>query len=454
MTSIGSLALLGTAILGSPAPAPAQGTQTVAFTNVNVVPMDRDRVLSDQTVVVRGDRIVTMGPAANVPVPAGATRIDGSGRYLMPGLAELHGHIPGGNTPEAQIEKVLAYYALNGVTTVRGMLGHPRHLPYRERANRGEILSPTIYTTGPSLNGNSVSSPAVAVAIVTAQKNAGYDMMKIHPGIPREAYDTMAATARRMNIRFVGHVPAEVGIRRALAAGQWTIDHVDGYVEGLVWDGTGSPPQGGFFGFNLVDRVDESRLAGLVAATRAAGTAIVPTQSLFESVLGPHTVDQLAAWPEMRYWPASVINQWRQSTTNTRQSDAYSPENARRFLELRRRIMQALHRAGVPFLLGSDAPQWWNVPGFSVQRELDAMVAAGFTPYQAYEMGSRNVAEHFGHGDEFGSVTVGKRADLVLLEANPLESVANWSRRAGVLLRGKWYDRAEIQRRLEELNRD
>jgi imidazolonepropionase-like amidohydrolase len=114
--------------------------------------------------------------------------------------------------------------------------------------------------------------------------------------------------------------------------------------------------------------------------------------------------------------------------------------------------MRALYHAGVPFLLGSDAPQWWNVPGFSIQRELDAMIKAGFTPYQALEMGSRNVAAHFGAEEEFGTVAVGQRADLVLLEANPLDEVANWSRRAGVMVRGRWLDRAEIAKRLDDLS--
>jgi len=453
MRSFAHLLLLS-AVLPSCRPAvEAQAQQPIAFTNVTVVPMDRERLLSGYTVVVQGDRITAMGPTSEVRVPEGAVRIGGQGRYLMPGLSEMHGHIPPGDAPERQIEKVLAFYALNGVTTVRGMLGSPRHLAWRERANRGEILSPTIYTTGPSFNGNSVKNPEDAIRMVTEQKAAGYDLMKIHPGVPREAYDSMAATARRLNIRFAGHIPAEVGIRRALEHRQWTVDHVDGYVEGLVWDGTGSPPQSQFFGFNLGAQADESKLADLVQRTKAAGTAIVPTQSLFESMLGPYSPDELAAWPEMRYWPAQTVAQWKQNTINNRQQSGVTAESGQQFLELRRRIMKALHQGGVPFLLGSDAPQWWNVPGFSIQRELDAMAKAGFTPYQAYEMGTRNVAEHFGAADQFGTVAVGKRADLVLLEANPLDDVSNWSKQAGVMVRGKWYDKGEINRRLVELSR-
>jgi cytosine/adenosine deaminase-related metal-dependent hydrolase len=427
---------------------------TTAFVGVTVITMDSERLLRDHTVVVRGQRIIAVGPAADVQVPAGATRIDGRGHFLMPGLAEMHGHIP----PQAQatsdqIEQVLAFYVLNGVTTVRGMLGAPRHLDYRARAASGEILSPTIITTGPSLNGNSIPDVASARKAVTDQKAAGYDLMKIHPGIRRDVYDAMAETAKRLNIRFAGHVPLDVGLLHALEQGQWTMDHVDGYLEALVRDGSPvSGTQSQFFGFNLVDHLDMSKLPALVQATKAAGAAIVPTQSLFESILGPLSPDQLAAWPEMKYWIPAQVEGWKRATLNTRQSSGVTPDNAQRYLTARRQVMRALYHAGVPFLLGSDAPQWWNVPGFSIQRELDAMIKAGFTPYQALEMGSRNVAAHFGAEEEFGTVAVGQRADLVLLEANPLDEVANWSRRAGVMVRGRWLDRAEIAKRLDDLS--
>lgn len=427
---------------------------TVAFTNVTVIPMDRERVLENHTVVVRGQRIVAVGPADRTQVPAGATRIVGRGQFLMPGLAEMHGHIPPGQASDAEIEKVLAFYALNGVTTVRGMLGAPRHLGYRDRANRGELLSPTIYTTGPSLNGNSLPTVEAAVTAVTEQKAAGYDLMKIHPGIQRPVYDAMAETARKLGIRFAGHVPLDVGILHALDQGQWTMDHVDGYLEGLVRDGSPvAATQSQFFAFNLVDHLDWAKLPAVVDATVRARAAIVPTQSLFESMAGPRSADELAALPEMQYWPAQTVAQWKAATENNRRQLGVTPDNSRRYLEARYRVMQALYRAGVPFLLGSDAPQWWNVPGFSVLRELEGMVRAGFTPWQALEMGSRNVAEHFGALEEFGTVAAGKRADLVLLEANPLSDVGNWSRRVGVMVRGKWYDKAEIARRLEALAR-
>jgi len=431
------------------APLAAQG-QVSAITNVTVIPMDGERTLANQTVIVRGQRIAELGPSDRLKAPSGARVIDGRGKFLMPGLAEMHGHIPPGQgATDANITKVLAYYALNGVTFVRGMLGDPKHLPYRDQANRGEILSPTIITTGPSLNGQSLPTVEAAIKAVTDQKAAGYDLMKIHPGITRPVYDSMAATARKLGIRFAGHVPLAVGISDALAQGQWTIDHVDGYIEGLAPAGAESQ----FFAFNLVGQADLSKLPALVAATKRAGAWIVPTQSLFESMLGGKSVDELAAMPEMKYWPAATVNQWKQAASNTRQQLGVTPETSKKYIELRRTVMQALYKGGVPFLLGSDAPQWWNVPGFSVLREMEAMAKAGFTPYQILESGSRNVAKYVNQESEFGTVTAGKRADLVLLNANPLTNVSNWAERAGVMVRGKYYDAAEIERRLGELNK-
>jgi hypothetical protein len=222
-----SLALLALATGTTPR---AQQPAAIAFTNVTVIPMDRERTLEDQTVIVRAGRIDAMGPAAALPVPADATRVDGRGRYLVPALAEMHAHIPPGDASDADIDRVLTLFAVNGIGTIRGMLGAPKHLPLRERANRGEILSPWIYTSGPSFNGSSAPSAAVAVQMVKDQKAAGYDFLKIHPGVRRDVFDALAAAADAAGIRFAGHVPLEVGLARALEARYATIDHVDGYV--------------------------------------------------------------------------------------------------------------------------------------------------------------------------------------------------------------------------------
>jgi cytosine/adenosine deaminase-related metal-dependent hydrolase len=144
-----------------------------AFVGVSVIPMDKDGVLADQTVLIRDGKIAAVGPASKVPIPAGTTRVEGQGKFLMPGLAEMHAHIPAGQAPDSAVERTLFLYAANGITTIRGMLGDPRHLTYRARAARGEIVSPLIYTSGPSFNAKTASTKEMAVEAVIAQKKAG-----------------------------------------------------------------------------------------------------------------------------------------------------------------------------------------------------------------------------------------------------------------------------------------
>jgi imidazolonepropionase-like amidohydrolase len=430
---------------------PATGPDSVvAFVDVTVIPMDRERTVPRQTVVIEGDRIVAIGPADQVSVPAGGVRVDGRGKFLMPGLSEMHAHIPGGQAPDSVVERTLFLYVSGGITTIRGMLGHPRHLELRARAARRELISPTIYTSGPSFNGNSVATREVAAAMVAGQKAAGYDFLKIHPGLTREIFDALASTAQRVGIRFAGHVPLAVGLPRALEMRYASIDHLDGYIEAMVRPGAPvTASESKFFGINLGEHLDESRLAALVEATRKAGVWNVPTQTLMENLAPGQTSDEVARRPELRYIPAATVSQWADVKSSLLRETGSSPESARRTIEMRRKLIKALHAGGAGLLLGSDAPQIYNVPGFSVHRELESLVAAGLTPYQALETGTRNVASFFGTLATTGTIEVGKRADLVLLDANPLTNVRNTTRRAGVMLGGRWLPKSVIDARLD-----
>ncbi len=292
--------LAGVIWAGQASPPGAQSV-AMAFVGVSVIPMDKDAVLADQTVIVRDGKIESIAPAAKAQIPAGASRIDGKGKFLMPGLAEMHAHIPGGQAPDSAVERTLFLYTASGITTIRGMLGDPRHLIYRERAARREIVSPLIYTSGPSFNAKTASTKEMAVEAVIAQKKAGYDLLKIHPGVPRDVFDAMAAKADELKIPFAGHVPAAVGIARALEAKYASIDHLDGYVEAMAKNPE-TPSQ--FFGTNLMNDIDESKLPGLVSATKAAGVWQVPTQVLMDNLLNDVPPEELAARPEMKYMPA------------------------------------------------------------------------------------------------------------------------------------------------------
>ena len=405
--------------------------RTTAFVNANVLPMDREGVLSDHTVVVSNGRIVDMGPSASVDPPAGVLVIDAAGKYLMPGLAEMHGHMPGGDIEET----VMFLYVANGVTTVRGMLGQDGHLALRARANAGEIVAPTLYMAGPSFNDGSVNSPAEAEEQVRRQKREGWDLLKIHPGPTRDEYDAMAVTAQEVGIRFAGHVPADVGLEHAILMGQETFDHLDGYIEYLdAFEG----------------EVDEARLEEIVRLTREAGAWVVPTMVLWEvGIIGRGDAAEMARYPEMRYWPGFQVEGWegRQRAAASR----ISPERAAQWTANRNRVLKALSDGGAGILLGTDSPQIFSVPGFSIHREMKAMADAGMSAWEILVSGTRNVGEYFQGRDSFGTVAVGRRADLLLLNANPLSDVANVANRAGVMFRGRWLPEDEIQRRLEEI---
>ena len=407
------------------------GVGVTAFVDVNVIPMDSERILPGHTVLVRGDRIVEVGPAGSVEVPAGADRIDGFGKYLMPGLSEMHGHTPGGNASEEFREQVMFLYAANGVTTVRGMLGLPGDLDLKAKTNTGEIWGPTLYLAGPSFSGGSIDSPEQATERVWTQKREGWDHLKIHPGLSRAEYDAVAASAAQAGIRFAGHVPADVGIRHAILMGQETFDHLDGYMEDA----------GGLRG-----PMDQAKMEELFNLTIAARAWVVPTMVLWEvGVIGLGDPEALAAYPEMRYWPPQGVEGWRNRLSGIQASGGWDVECARLHASNRTQLLGMMNEAGVGILMGTDSPQMFSVPGFSIHRELTAMAEAGMSPYEILVTGTRNVGDYFQRYGSFGTVAAGRRADLILTNSNPLGDVANIADRAGVMVRGVWKSEGEIQ---------
>jgi imidazolonepropionase-like amidohydrolase len=417
-------------------PSRAQQAQTIAFTNVTVVPMDSNRVLENQTVLVSKDRITAVGPAASTQVPAGATRVDGKGKFLMPGLAEMHGHIPPPTQPRAYIDDVLFLYVAAGVTTVRGMAGAPGQLDLREATKTGQVIGPTLYLAGPGFTGGSVKTVEEAVSRVREQKKEGWDLLKVLPGISREVYDAMVKTAREVDIPFAGHVPAAVGVPHALEMRQDTIDHLDGYAEHL---GGETKP------------VDEQGIQDLVTRTKEAGTWMVPTLVVWETLRGPVTLESRKAMPGLQYLPRDLVAQWTKAVENRLSSPKYDPEHARIYIDNRMRIMTALYKGGARILLGSDAPQQFNTPGFSIYPEMYRMADAGMTTFDVIKSGTATVGEHYKGEDDFGTIAAGKRADLILVDANPLQDLRNIEKRSGVMVRGRWLPQSEIQKRLKDI---
>lgn len=444
-------ALLVTAAVTLAPPVPAQVPGPVAFENVTVIPMDTERRLTGQTVVVQNGRIQALGAAGQVQVPAGAIRVDGRGKFLIPGLTETHGHVPAGNAPPDMVERVLNLYVLNGVTTVRGMLGHAAQLEWRSQAASWQRLAPRLVVGGPSFNGNTATSPDVAVRMVEEQKAAGYDLLKIHPGVSRAAFDAMADAAKRVGIPFAGHVPLAVGLHRAIEAGYASVDHLDGFAEALIADGAPvTSAQTGWFGLALMSHIDRAKLPSLIAAARVAGVYANATETLMQTMNQDGQPDAMLADPAMAYWPPQQVQAWANSVRNHQNNPAYTPQVRARYREFRFWLIRSLHQGGVPLLLGADAPQIGNVPGFSTLRELELMAEAGLSNFEALATGTRNVGRYLGERD-FGTIAVGHRADLILLDADPLADVRNIRRQAGVMANGRWLPREEVERRLAAL---
>lgn len=431
--------------------APAFADTPTVFVNVNVVPMSSDTVLLQQTVIVEGGEILVIGDVDTTPIPEGARVVDGTDRFLMPGLAEMHAHVP--DAGSKALDRYFNLYIANGVTTIRGMLGRPSHTGLRADLENDAVFGPRLVTSGPSLNGRSVSGAAQARRMITDQHAAGYDFAKIHPGLTEEEFLALADAAREIGFPFAGHVTVAAGLRRILEEGQATIDHLDGYFVALLPPGSpGLGGYGGFFDVFLADEIEAGRIAEIAKATAQANVWNVPTEVLVEQLVDDTPVSELRNRPEMRYMPRETVDEWARAKEAQLADRNYDAEVAALGIERRRRLILELHRAGAGLLLGADSPQIFNVPGFSLHRELDALVAAGLTPYEALYTGTAAVAQFL--GSNAGVLEVGRDADLIMLNANPLEDIRNSRRIHGVMLRGAWYGAATLDERIAPFRHD
>jgi imidazolonepropionase-like amidohydrolase len=469
----GALLLVLLLVLPVSGPAgPAFSEGTFAFVGVGLLPMDGGAaVLENQTVVVSDGTVTRVGPADEVSIPSGAEVIRGTGLWLLPGLAEMHAHLPGPQLPEAEMDDLLFLYLANGVTTIRTMLGAPNHLELRRQVASGERLGPTVFAAAPSLSGQSAPTPDAAEAPVRQHAAAGYDLLKLHPQLSRETYDRIVEVARDEGLTWAGHVSVDVGLDHSLATGKSTVDHLDGYLEAAASpeirrriDAGEAVPLAG-----LLESITPERMDEVARATAEAGTWNAPTMYLWENFYNDAPADELAALPEMRYASGPLLQQWRMQkearafvelleswrTDGVLGRDDVSAETGRALIRFRRDMLAALHAAGAPILLGTDSPQMFMVPGFSLHRELAVMVESGIPPLAILESGSRNVsryaAEELGYEGVFGSVVPGARADLVLVEGNPLEDLGRLRDPAGVMVRGRWLPRELIRSRLDEI---
>lgn len=409
--------------------------QTVlAIENVHVIPMVREEILADHVVLVEGDVITAVGPRDDVAIPEGATRIDGRGGYLLPGLADLHVHL----TKRAE----LLLYVAHGVTTVRNMWGGEDTLELRNRIAAGEVLGPTIYTTGPILDGPEPRWPssvtlhntANARAAVKQAQKLGYDAVKVYDGLEPHVYQALVARASEAGIPVVGHVPYDVGLDAVLEAGQRSIEHLRGY-----W-----PELEGAEAF-----------AAAAAKTAKAGTWNCPTLVVHDlPFTALEDLEAARQLPEVRLVPPSIVARWDPARDVRFEGiNQMTPElraaHQERMVAVRE-IVGALHDAGAPLVLGTDAPNPFVVPGHAAHEELRQLVHCGLTPFEALQTGTTKAAAFLGRGNA-GSIEPGKVADLLLVEGDPLADIGATVLIAGVMARGQWLPRTELDERLEAL---
>jgi imidazolonepropionase-like amidohydrolase len=437
---------------------------SVAFVNVNVVPMDKERVLPHQTVLIRNGAIVEIGDHKRIKIPGGAQRIDGTGKFLIPGLSDMHVHLfTDDDFPDALAEDEFKIMIAHGVTTIRLMTGTPEQLVLRGKSAKEEIIAPTIYAASPQFTGRKSSNAYVVTTelegrtAVRESKQAGYDFIKVTTFLKPEVYEAIVDEAVKQNIRVVGHADSRsVGLARALKARQ-QIEHLDSYLEALLSEN--SPVKGSVSDIYLynpknwesIDYLDESKIPEVARLTVQANPFVTPTLHLFKFTFGKgRTEESFKAQTDLRFYPQKTIDLWM-GVSKRYLSTAAPIEKREKYITIRNKITKAIYDAGGRLMAGSDTPEWLMLYGHTLHLELIDLRDAGLSNYAALEAATRNPALFFGTQDKTGTIEKGKQADLVLLEANPLEDIANTQKRAGVMLKGKYYPQPDLNQWLDEV---
>lgn len=419
--------------------------QATVFEDVTVVSIETERAVPHQDVFIQGGVIQSVRPhAPRWRWSKNVEAVDGVGKYLLPGLSDMHIHTGFGD------EQQLKLYLVNGVTTVLNLNGSPGILSWKAKIAAGEILGPTLYTSGPILDGDPPTSPDHVVVrnrreaetAVDEQARLGYDFIKPYSALSRDAYEGIVEGAKRNNLRLVGHVSWNVGVEDTIDAGQEAIAHMEELYRYFVDRHRKPPPD---------TRPDSRKVLLLADDLKRHGTWVITTLSANENMLQQATsLNDLVSSPETRFMPRTFLEGCRTDDPYARRGSDWVLQNKIMYPFLLQ-LTRGLHSAGVHLMAGTDATNPMQIPGLSLHRELELLVQSGFTPYEALVTATRNPQIFLGHLQTAGSVLPGKVADLVLLDGNPLQSISNTRRIRGVMVRGLWLDHGQLERMKQEL---
>lgn len=430
--------------------------------------MHKELSVPDQTVLIENGVIKTIADTKVTFIDRGITVIDGKGKYLMPGLFDMHAHFfyeqgEHTNTCETELKMMLA----NGLTTTRILAGHPSYLEAKENVRSGKWSGPELFIASPQLVGRwpwppefknfeIVDTKERAGVAVRQFKQAGYDEIKITFMVKSEVYDAIISKAMEEGIRVTGHVGPLVTLPRALKTGQ-QIEHMDEFLDMLLPDTTYNHGQS-VSDMNIwrkeawatVPFLDETKILGLVKMVKDAGIYVSPTNYFFISTFGePATEEQVKRRVGYDYIP-SVIKKERWENWDYYNKNIPSAESREKFVQLRKKMVYELWKAGVPLMAGSDSPEFFLVQGFSIHNELEMFVASGLPTLAALETATVNPARYLQADKRKGTIEPGKEADLLLLDKNPLEDIRNTRSIYGVFKGNNWYDKKAVQRMLED----
>jgi imidazolonepropionase-like amidohydrolase len=446
----------------------AADARDLVIRDVNVISMTSPEVLRHRTVVVQEGVITSIDADSAAGRTPDAQIVDGSGKYLLPGLCDMHVHVgsdaardlPAGSNFDRAIQDTqaeLLVYLRAGVTCLRNMSGSPFHLALVRQIESGAVLGPRLLTTTPIVDGVPPVWPfAITVAkvddvrpLIRSFKAQGYDTVKVYNGLSRDVYDAIVVSARAAGMKVVGHVPFSAGIWGALAVKQDSIEHFRGYDFNPAMAPGASSASNRFAWWASLTDADLVRLA---RATADAGVYNCPTIHLMELAVRGAGRAALERRPEVTSLPAAV----RARVLSDHSANLFSEQALKAMrdsLPVQQRLLLYMLKEGAPILAGTDTPALASVPGSSLHRELELIAASGAGNFEALRAATTTPARYFARGGEKGTVEVGQRADLVLLNADPLESVSHVRDVAGIVLRGKWLSTTDMQHRLDALAR-